>query len=189
MQETVCCVRCYHTFVASDRIFQCALRPEPLAFELPPRTFQPLVAAEATRRDKRPLTSTVATATAAHRYLLNVVDSPYRRPVWVLPTPPKPAARKPGVAIAVPSWADRLSHPLPLRWPKRQRRTRYCGYEIPTEIVRPPPFAPPVTVSETLARRLYTGTPFNLTMLSPIRKAEIHANVPEPTDRLTGFCA
>jgi hypothetical protein len=188
-EETVCCVRCYHTYVASDRIFECALRPDALRFELKPQPFQPLVDSELIARDKRPLTSTIRSANAAHRYLLNIVESPYQRPLWTTAAPPKPGSRTRPPPETVPTWAERLSHPVPLHWPRRRPWTRYSGYAIPPRVELPQPFPAPVTFSQSLAGRLYTGRPFDLTKIDPKRKLAMHANVEEQADRLTGFGA
>jgi hypothetical protein len=42
---------------------------------------------------------------------------------------------------------------------------------------------------QSLAGRLYTGRPFDLTKIDPKRKLAMHANVEEQSDRLTGFGA
>jgi hypothetical protein len=188
-EETVCCVRCYHSYVASDRLFECALRPEAITFERPPQPFQPLVAVELNARDKRPLTSTVAGANAAHRYLLNIVQSPYGRAPWALAAVPKQEVRKREPVSAVPKWAERLCRPMPLNWPQRKMRTSFSGFEVPPPVEQKPPFQPGVTFSLELAPRLYKAMPFNLAMIDPKRKEKLHANVEPPLERLSGFGA
>jgi hypothetical protein len=189
-EETVCCVRCYYVYAASDRIFECALRPDPLTFELPPQPFQPLVESEFQQRDKLPIISTVARANEPHRYALSLVESPYSRPPWLVAAPPHPSPPKRSIAIHVPRWAKRLCpNPGTTHKEARRPRTTQGSYEIPPPVDPIPVFLPAVTYSEGLATQLYGRAPFNVGFVDPRRRATLHTNGNAPNDRLPAFHA
>jgi hypothetical protein len=183
-EETVCCVTCYHVYAAADRIFQCARRPLPLTFELPPAPFQHLTAQERNKRDKRAIDSTVAAAGAPHRFVLNLVDSPYSRSSTAPAEPPKPARSRTRSAAPVPGWARRLLDSDRDDRPRSAAGRSAAAFPALPAIGPMPVFVSAVGHSQQLAPRSYGAPPFDIRKLDPKRKRGLHRSMEEHFSRL-----
>lgn len=86
-EKVPCCVQCYHLYMAAERVCRACRQPYQLTFDLCPKPFQPLVATELNKRGKMPLNSTVQTKNEPHSFVLNIVNSPYKDPAFLIPEP------------------------------------------------------------------------------------------------------
>jgi hypothetical protein len=171
--DTVCCVTCYHMFMASDRISQCAKVPPALEFELHPRPFQPLNSPERFQRAKLPIRSTVRNANAPHRYALNLLNSPYSK--FIRAISPPAASRQAGAArhTSMPKWVNRLLGPGPVQirpYGGCSKKWVAATFPIPPAIGPIKHYPPRTPWSECLAPFVYRLPPFDVQRLGPRRR-------------------
>lgn len=86
-EKVPCCVQCYHLYLAAERVCRACKQSYPLTFDLPPQPFQPLVATELNKRGKMPLNSTTLQKNEPHSFILNIINSPYKDPAFIIPEP------------------------------------------------------------------------------------------------------
>lgn len=93
-EKVPCCVQCYHLYLAAERVCRACKQSYPLTFDLQPKPFQPLVATELKKRGKMPLNSTTLQKNEPHSFILNIINSPYKEPAFLIPEPQKIANGK-----------------------------------------------------------------------------------------------
>jgi hypothetical protein len=176
--ETVCCVECYHSYCAANKIFECRRRPETVTFEMKPQLFQPLEHIERMRlkKQKLPIACTDSRANDPYSFVINLVEAPYDESPFPVIEPPKPEKRPPPPVISksLPKWVSRLSG--------LERAPDIVGSAVKTDeppaglARRPVPYYLPATsYSLALADRSYAPRPFDITMLDAKRKKGIHS--------------
>lgn len=210
-EKVPCCVQCYHIYMASDRVCRACKKSAALTFELPPQPFQPLVATELNKRGKMPINSTTIQKNDPHSFFLNIVQSPYKDPVFLIPEPQKTGAgKKKNSSIKVkkrssysnsrcstsyssnkrestPSWVTRLAGDDPdaaSNFSRRGTRTLCMSSLMKYRAANMndlPYYLTPVGYSESLAPNKYYRPPFDIAKLDPKRKRKLHV-LPKKTE-------
>lgn len=177
--DAVCCVQCYHCYLASYRVCKSTKRAT-ISFDMKPQPFQAFVLNETSKRGKNPISSTVNASKEPQSYVLNIVNSPYQQPCFKRATllpPPRLNRRSPNAQP--PGWVLRLSGDAEytLRATTKSRcSTRASSSSKWSKFTPSLPAAPIATyepsrpMSQQLASRSYKNSPFDVGILDPKRR-------------------
>lgn len=173
-QVSVCLV-CNEKYIATQRISQCSKIVIPKLADNEPVPFQPLVEAELETKRTLPVGITPEAA-EPHTLYLNLEYSPYKTPIFRPPHTPewKPQKRSASARISTPTWANRLSGLETTRESSRSIRVSQGITYADLNKQQLPIYPPPETFAQRKAKKLYVKPPFNIGLVNPDRKKQLH---------------
>lgn len=178
-EQVAVCLHCHKMYLAAMRIWECSLIDFPECFDLEPRTFQPVVDAELEAKRDMPVGISFQSADP-HSFALNVLSSPYKKPVPLpMKEPPLPERRQRPNTSTGPrqSWCERLSAVPPVRTARTELRVSKCLKAKNEPAQKLQEFQAAVTFSEKKAKRCYGSAPFDITKLEARRKKTLHDRI------------
>jgi hypothetical protein len=162
-------------YLACARILQVSYIKIPANYGLDPLPFQPVVEQELEVKKTLPVGISPQMG-LPHSFALNIMESPYKRKVpYGVPEPaPPPTPRKKVPIGQAPTWSARLSAvpPLPIEGGLFQVSQGIDRPEASPKLGTK--YGQPIPKSQRLAKSCYETAPFDIKMLDPTRKKNLH---------------